>query len=86
MWWQRRPTRVDRRAPVGAPPVGPGAWQQLPAWAVVAGVPVVLAVSWFLPLFGIPLAAFLLADLTVDAVRRRRRGKDIPVSPAPAGR
>ncbi|MEV6489766.1 PepSY domain-containing protein [Actinoplanes sp. NPDC051633] len=74
MWWQRRPTRNGSRAVAGAPPVGPGAWQQLPAWGIVAGVPVVLALSYFLPLFGIPLAGFLVADLITGAIRRRRAG------------
>ncbi|MFG1608070.1 PepSY-associated TM helix domain-containing protein [Actinoplanes sp. NPDC049265] len=85
MWWQRRPTRDGTRALVGAPPVGPGAWQQLPTWAIVAGVPVVLAIGYFLPMFGLPLVAFLAFDLIVSAVRGRRRGAAIPVSPAPAG-
>ncbi len=86
MWWQRRPTRADRRALVGAPPAR-GAWQQLPTWAIVVGVPVVFAIGWALPLFGIPLVAFLLADLVIGAVRKRRAGgprPEAPVSPAPA--
>jgi uncharacterized iron-regulated membrane protein len=84
MWWQRRPTRADRRAPVGAPPAR-GAWQQLPAWVIVAGVPVVFALGWALPLFGIPLAGFLLVDALIGARRGRRRRPEAPVSPAPAG-
>jgi uncharacterized iron-regulated membrane protein len=82
MWWQRRPTRGDRRAPVGSAPAR-GAWQQLPAWGIAVGVPVVFAVAWALPLFGVPLLAFLVIDLVVGAVRGRRRA--VPVSPAPAG-
>lgn len=31
MWWQPRPTRAGRPAPVGAPLGERGAWQQLPA-------------------------------------------------------
>jgi len=83
MWWQRRPTRAGRRAVGGAPPAGPGAWQRLPTWAIVVGVPVILALGYALPLFGIPLAGFLLVDLAAGAVRRRTAR--IPVSPAPAG-
>jgi uncharacterized iron-regulated membrane protein len=45
MWWQRRPTRADRRAPVGTPPAR-GTWQNLPAWACTAPEPVARAVSW----------------------------------------
>jgi uncharacterized iron-regulated membrane protein len=86
MWWQRRPTRADRRALVGAPPVSRGAWQNLPTWGIVVGVPVVFAVAWVLPLFGVPLIAFLAVDLAVGATRgRRNRPMEPPVSPAPAG-
>jgi len=86
MWWQRRPTRAGRRAPVGAPPVGRGAWQHLPTWGIVVGVPVVLAVAWVLPLFGVALPGFLAADLIIGATRARRGGPmEPPVSPAPAG-
>jgi uncharacterized iron-regulated membrane protein len=88
MWWQRRPTRVDRGALVGPAPVGRGAWQQLPAWSIVVGVPLVFGIGWFLPLFGIPLLAFLLVDVVVGAVRGRRGDRpppEVPVSPAPAG-
>jgi uncharacterized iron-regulated membrane protein len=84
MWWQRRPTRVGRRALAGAPP-GRGAWQQLPAWGIVAGVPVVFAIAWALPLLGIPLLAFLVFDLLLGVVRRNRKRPEVPVSPAPAG-
>ena len=85
MWWQRRPTRVDRRSLAGTPPAR-GAWQQLPPWGVAVGVPLVLALGWVLPLFGIPLAAFLLIDVAAGAIRNRRRPAAVPVSPAPVGR
>ncbi|MEU4087352.1 PepSY-associated TM helix domain-containing protein [Streptomyces aureus] len=71
MWWQRRPTRADRGALFGAPPAR-GAWRGIPYGALAAGVVVVVALGWALPLFGIPLAGFLAADLVVGAVRRRR--------------
>ncbi|MEU8820766.1 PepSY-associated TM helix domain-containing protein [Actinoplanes sp. NPDC048796] len=86
MWWQRRPTRADRRAPVGAPPAARGAWQRIPSWGIVVGVPVVIALGWVVPLLGIPLAAFLLVDVAVGALRSRRgKTPPVPVSPAPAG-
>jgi uncharacterized iron-regulated membrane protein len=85
MWWQRRPTRNGSRAVAGAPPVGPGAWQQLPTWAIVAGVPIVVAIGYFLPVLGVSLVVFLAVDLIVGAVRSRRRAV-VPVSPSPAGR
>ncbi|MFI6761018.1 PepSY-associated TM helix domain-containing protein [Micromonospora sp. NPDC050417] len=85
MWWQRRPTRADRRAVVGAPPVARGAWQKLPAWVIAVGVPVVFAIGWVLPLFGVPLLGFLVVDVIVGAVRGRRTDTTVPTSPAPAG-
>ncbi|MDI6102570.1 PepSY domain-containing protein [Actinoplanes sp. NEAU-A12] len=69
MWWQRRPTRTGRRALVGAPPAR-GAWLGLPAWAIVVGVPVVFAIGWAMPLFGIPLAVFLVVDALLGLRRR----------------
>ncbi|MFC4148695.1 PepSY-associated TM helix domain-containing protein [Micromonospora mangrovi] len=70
MWWQRRPTRHDRRAPLGAPP-DRGAWQRLPAWGIAVGVPLVFAIGWALPLLGVSLLAFLVVDLLLGARRRR---------------
>ncbi len=84
MWWQRRPTRADRRALTGAAPAG-GNWTGLPTWSIAVGLPLLFAAGWFLPLFGIPLVAFLALDLIVTTVRRRR-GPAVPISPAPAGR
>ncbi|MFG2466204.1 PepSY-associated TM helix domain-containing protein [Streptomyces canus] len=71
MWWQRRPTRADRRAPLGASPAR-GAWRGIPSWALATGVVALIALGWALPLFGIPLAVFLVVDLAVGAVRRGR--------------
>ncbi|MEU4423823.1 PepSY domain-containing protein [Actinoplanes sp. NPDC024001] len=73
MWWQRRPTRTDRRALTGAAPAR-GAWLGLPAWVIVVGVPVVFAVGWAMPLLGVPLVIFLLVDAVVGGLRGRRAG------------
>jgi uncharacterized iron-regulated membrane protein len=81
MWWQRRPTRGARRAVAGRPPAR-GAWQQLPAWVIAVGVPVVFALGWAMPLFGVPLAVFLLIDVLVGTYQKRR-DRPIPVSPVP---
>lgn len=68
MWWQRRPTRTDRSAPLGtAPPRG--GWRTLPRWFLVVGVPVTLFVAWAMPLLGITLGLFLVFDLLVGAFR-----------------
>ncbi|BCJ47589.1 membrane protein [Actinoplanes ianthinogenes] len=82
MWWQRRPTRADRRALAGAPPARGSWWTGLPAWTIAAGLPALFALGWFLPLFGIPLLAFLVLDFLIGTFRRRPA---TPVSPAPAG-
>ncbi|WBB51085.1 PepSY domain-containing protein [Verrucosispora sp. WMMA2044] len=84
MWWQRRPTRADRRAPVGAPPAR-GGLRGLPWWAVLLGVPVIVAVGWALPWFGIPLLGFLVADVVVGAFARRRAGRRGDPAPTSAG-
>ncbi|MEU0081283.1 PepSY domain-containing protein [Micromonospora tulbaghiae] len=83
MWWQRRPTRADRRAPLGAPPARGGV-RGLPWWALLLGVPVTVALGWALPWFGVTLLGFLLVDIALGLLARRRR-RAVPVSPAPAG-
>ncbi|MEU7923739.1 PepSY domain-containing protein [Micromonospora sp. NPDC049801] len=84
MWWQRRPTRADRRALVGAPPARGGV-RRLPWWAVLLGAAATVAVGWALPLFGLSLLAFGVVDVVAGVVSRRRRPDAMPVSPAPAG-
>ncbi|GHE82522.1 PepSY-associated TM helix domain-containing protein [Streptomyces griseoaurantiacus] len=74
MWWQRRPTRSDRRAALGTPPAR-GGWRNLPSGALAVGIVVVAVVGWVIPLFGIPLAVFLAVDLTVGVVRNRRAAR-----------
>jgi uncharacterized iron-regulated membrane protein len=73
MWWQRRPTRADRRRPVGDPPPR-GTWRNLPRVPLVIGAVVVVALGWAMPVLGWSLLAFLVIDvLTGLAIRRRRR-------------
>jgi len=74
MWWQRRPTRADRRAPVGAPPAR-GAWRELPLPALLAGVLLVLAIGWAVPLLGVSLLGFLLVDALLGLRTRRSAGR-----------
>ncbi|MCZ1011315.1 PepSY-associated TM helix domain-containing protein [Streptomyces lydicus] len=75
MWWQRRPTR-DRALSFGRP-VPRGAWRQVPLPLLVPLTLVVAAVGWAVPLLGISLAAFLVVDLVLGVLARRR-------APAPA--
>ncbi|GAA3212100.1 PepSY-associated TM helix domain-containing protein [Dactylosporangium siamense] len=84
MWWQRRPTRGTRQAPVGAPPAR-GAWRKLRWPLLIIGILVTAALGWALPAFGVTLVAFLIIDLVAGLIRRRRRNTPVPTSPAPAG-
>ncbi|WP_435834940.1 PepSY-associated TM helix domain-containing protein [Streptomyces antibioticus] len=77
MWWQRRPTRSDRRALMGTPPAR-GAWRGVPSGVLAVGIAAVAAVGWVIPLFGIPLAAFLAVDLVVGALRGRGAAGSAP--------
>ncbi|GLZ38016.1 membrane protein [Actinokineospora sp. NBRC 105648] len=70
MWWQRRPTRADRRASVGAPPRR-GAWRQLPLWALVPAPLVLIAIGWAMPVLGVSLLAFLVLDGLIGLWRKR---------------
>jgi uncharacterized iron-regulated membrane protein len=72
MWWQRRPTRGSKWA-AGRPPLR-GVLRTLSPASLVALAVVTLAVGWFLPLFGLSLAAFLLVDLVIGAVKKRTAG------------
>ncbi|WP_432838612.1 PepSY-associated TM helix domain-containing protein [Dactylosporangium sp. CA-092794] len=84
MWWQRRPTRTDRRALAGPPPAR-GAWRRLRLPLLLAGILVTAAIGWALPAFGVTLLAFLVLDVAIGLVRRLRRKPPVPTSPAPAG-
>jgi uncharacterized iron-regulated membrane protein len=70
MWWQRRPTRSSSWA-LGQPPRRGAIRTMSPVAAIGVGV-VAIAVGWFLPLFGVSLAVFLLVDAAVGAVKRWR--------------
>ncbi|GAC58224.1 hypothetical protein GOHSU_35_00190 [Gordonia hirsuta DSM 44140 = NBRC 16056] len=70
MWWQRRPRGARRpgRAPTR------GALAGLPWPANAAVLVTAAATGWFMPLLGWPLLAFLLLDLGVAGLGRRRAG------------
>lgn len=71
MWWQRRPTRADRRVWVGRAPAR-GTWRHLPWPALAVGVPLTLFIGWAFPLLGWSLLAFLVLDGLL-ALRNRQR-------------
>ncbi|MFE2750587.1 PepSY-associated TM helix domain-containing protein [Actinosynnema sp. NPDC059335] len=85
MWWQRRPTRADRRAPLGTAPKR-GTWQHLPLWFVIPAPLVLIAIGWAVPLLGLSLLAFLVLDGLLGLARRRTgRGSgtdDVAARPA----
>jgi uncharacterized iron-regulated membrane protein len=74
MWWQRRPTRGSTWA-VGRPPLRGAIRNQHPA-TILAIVVIAVAIGWFLPLFGLSLAAFVFVDLAVGAAKSRRVAAD----------
>lgn len=71
MWWQRRPTRDDRKAVLGTAPAR-GSWRRLPLPVLVLGIPAVAALGWALPVLGVTLAAFLVLDVVTGLVRHVR--------------
>ncbi|WP_405412978.1 PepSY-associated TM helix domain-containing protein [Streptomyces decoyicus] len=71
MWWQRRPTRADRNAPRGKPPVR-GAWRQVPLPVLLLGVPLAAAIGWAVPVLGVTLLGFLAVDIAVGLIQRYR--------------
>ncbi|MFF0011375.1 PepSY-associated TM helix domain-containing protein [Streptomyces sp. NPDC005374] len=69
MWWQR-----GRGSSFGRP-IPRGAWQQVPPQILVPGVVVVAVVGYFVPLLGIPLACFVVADVVLGEIAHRRGRK-----------
>ncbi|MET8537040.1 PepSY domain-containing protein [Streptomyces sp. NPDC005065] len=66
MWWQR-----GRGASFGRP-LPRGAWQNVPAYVLVPLIATVGVLSYFVPLLGIPLAAFLAVDIGLGEIAYRR--------------
>lgn len=71
MWWTRRPT--TSRA-VGGPPPRRGVLRDAPWWGLLAVAGAGVAIGLFFPLVGYTLAAFVVVDVIVGLVRRRRAG------------
>ncbi|MFG2793622.1 PepSY-associated TM helix domain-containing protein [Streptomyces sp. NPDC048419] len=72
MWWQR-----GRGSAFGRP-IPRGAWQKVPPQILVPAVAVVAAVGYFVPLLGIPLAAFVLVDVLLSEIAHRRTRTSAP--------
>ena len=69
MWWKRRPTRDPARR-MGTVPGE--ALPNAPVWGVALVVAVAIGIGYFLPLVGLPLAAFVIGDALVQGARGRR--------------
>ncbi|AZM57122.1 peptidase [Streptomyces sp. WAC 01529] len=66
MWWQRgRGTSFGR-------PMPRGAWQDVPAYVLVPLMAAIAVLGYFVPLLGIPLAAFLAVDIALGEIAYRR--------------
>ncbi|MGO4754265.1 PepSY-associated TM helix domain-containing protein, partial [Streptomyces sp. 2MCAF27] len=66
MWWQRG------RASAFGRPIPRGAWRRVPPYVLIPLAAAIAVIGYYLPLLGIPLAAFLAIDIVVGAVARRR--------------
>ncbi|WP_328773334.1 PepSY-associated TM helix domain-containing protein [Streptomyces sp. NBC_00286] len=66
MWWQRGRTSAFGR------PIPRGAWQQVPPHILVPLMATVAVVGYFVPLLGIPLAAFIAVDVVLGEIAYRR--------------
>ncbi|WP_128380734.1 PepSY-associated TM helix domain-containing protein [Streptomyces cavernae] len=67
MWWQRGRGRTFGR------PIPRGAWQQVPPQILVPLPAAVAVLGYFVPLLGIPLVAFIAADVVLGEIAHRRK-------------
>ncbi|MER5428281.1 PepSY domain-containing protein [Streptomyces sp. NPDC002588] len=67
MWWQRGRGNAFGR------PIPRGAWAQVPPYVLVPLMAAVAVLGYFVPLLGIPLAGFLVADVVLGEIAHRRR-------------
>ncbi|MFD5429854.1 PepSY-associated TM helix domain-containing protein [Streptomyces sp. NPDC127084] len=72
MWWLRRPTK-ERKLTAGRP-MPRGAWRKVPVTMLLPLAAVTALVGWFVPLLGISLLVFLVIDIVLGLVARRRAG------------
>ncbi|GHI03427.1 peptidase [Streptomyces cellostaticus] len=66
MWWQR-----GRGSAFGRP-LPRGAWAQVPPYLLVPALAVIAVLGYFVPLLGIPLAAFIAVDIGLGEIAHRR--------------
>ncbi|MFE1929411.1 PepSY-associated TM helix domain-containing protein [Streptomyces sp. NPDC059474] len=66
MWWQRG------RASAFGRPIPRGAWRRVPLYVLLPLTAAIAVIGYYLPLLGIPLAAFLAVDIVAGQIARRR--------------
>ncbi|MFF5027348.1 PepSY-associated TM helix domain-containing protein [Streptomyces collinus] len=66
MWWQR-----GRGSAFGRP-LPRGSWAQVPPYLLVPALAVIATTGYFVPLLGIPLAAFIAVDVVLGEIAHRR--------------
>ncbi|QKV93648.1 PepSY domain-containing protein [Streptomyces sp. NA02950] len=69
MWWQR-----GRGSAFGRP-VPRGAWREVSPYVLLPSAAAVALLGYYLPLLGIPLAAFLVFDIVLGRIAHRRRDR-----------
>ncbi|MFF4272722.1 PepSY-associated TM helix domain-containing protein [Streptomyces sp. NPDC001536] len=69
MWWQR-----GRGSAFGRP-IPRGAWQKVPPLILLPCVAAIAVLGYYVPLLGIPLAAFLVVDIVLGEISHRRGGR-----------
>ncbi|MWA08580.1 PepSY-associated TM helix domain-containing protein [Streptomyces sp. BA2] len=70
MWWQR-----GRGGSFGRP-LPRGAWRHVPAYVLVPLMAAIAVLGYFVPLLGIPLAAFIAVDIVLGEIDYRRGRRD----------
>lgn len=70
MWWLRRPARTGGSR-MGRPPQR-GAWRNVPGRVLAPIILAAVFVAYFLPLLGASLMVFLIVDIVLGQVARRR--------------
>ncbi|WP_329342310.1 PepSY domain-containing protein [Streptomyces sp. NBC_00663] len=69
MWWMRGRGNAFGR------PIPRGTWQKVPPQLLLPGVALIAALGYFVPLLGIPLAAFVVADVVLGETAHRRASR-----------
>ncbi|MGW0706353.1 PepSY-associated TM helix domain-containing protein [Streptomyces sp. NPDC002643] len=66
MWWLRGKGSSFGR------PIPRGAWQHVPPYILVPALALIAVLGYFVPLLGIPLAAFIAIDVVLGEIAHRR--------------